>query len=225
MSNYKPPLRYGKNTEGLDARDFWPDEDGNCGLFLAVAGHLSIRGTFSNREVEKMRRQYSFEVIVGLVILFSAAKVVTPASSPQIADQDFVIKAARAGKMEVDLGRMAADKGRNAAVRSFGRRMVTDHTKAGDKLKMIAAKKGVVLPADIDPEAKAKMDQLMQLNGAEFDRNYMEMMVGDHETAVGDFQTEASSGAAAEVKAFATSTLPKLKLHLRLAKQIAAKVK
>lgn len=39
-----------------------------------------------------------------------------------------------------------------------------------------------------------------------------------------DFQTEANSGVEAEVKAFAAGTLPKLKLHLRLAKQVAVKV-
>jgi putative membrane protein len=165
------------------------------------------------------------QLLTGLVILFCASALVPITALAQNADQDFAIKAASAGKMEVGLGRMAAKKGRSAAVKSFGRRMVTDHTRAGNKLKMIAAKKAITLPELLDAEGKAKMDQLAQLNGAPFDRAYMDMMVADHEKAVAEFETEATSGADADLKAFAASTLPTLKMHLRMAKETATKVK
>ena len=135
------------------------------------------------------------------------------------------MKAAKGGQMEVALGRLAASKGSNAAVRSFGRRMVTDHTKAGNKLKAIAMKKRLTLPTEMDADQKAEMDQLSKLSGAEFDRAYMNLMVSDHEKDVSEFETEANSGADPQLKAFAATTLPTLKTHLRLAKQTAAKVK
>ncbi|HEV7395265.1 MAG TPA: DUF4142 domain-containing protein [Pyrinomonadaceae bacterium] len=141
------------------------------------------------------------------------------------ADEDFAGKAANGGKMEVELGRLAAKKGRNAAVRTFGRRMVTDHTKAGNKLKMLAAKKHMTLPTEMDAESHEAMQRLSGLQGAQFDRAYMDMMVSDHEKDITEFETESQSGADADLKAFATSTLPTLKVHLQLARDAAAKVK
>jgi putative membrane protein len=141
------------------------------------------------------------------------------------ADEAFAIKAAKAGKLEVELGQLATRKGRSASVRSFGRRIVTDHTKAGNKLKAIAKSIGIALPEALDAEQQAEIDQLSQLSGAEFDRAYMDKMVTDHEMAVSDFETEASSGTDSKLKAFATATLPTLRMHLRTAKQTAARVK
>jgi putative membrane protein len=140
------------------------------------------------------------------------------------ADDEFAKKAAMDGKTEVELGRLASTKGQSAAVRSFGRRMVKDHTNAGNKLKAIADRKGIILPAELDADHKAMVDRMAQLSGAEFDRAYMEMMVMDHEKAVSEFELESSSGTDAQLKSFARATLPTLRLHLRLAKQTAAKV-
>ncbi len=55
-------------------------------------------------------------------------------------------KAAKGGMMEVAMGRLAAQNAQSDDVKSFGKRMVTDHSKANDELKSIAAKKGVKLP-------------------------------------------------------------------------------
>ena len=163
--------------------------------------------------------------LAGLMVAFCAIAMVPNPALAQNADQDFAMKAANGGKMEVELGRLAAKKGRHAAVKSFGRRMVTDHTVAGNKLKAIARRKSITLPQTLDADAKAKVDQLAPLNGAAFDRAYMDMMVMDHEEDVTLFEAEATSGSDAQLKAFAAATLPTLKRHLSMAKQTAAKVK
>ena len=46
-------------------------------------------------------------------------------------DSEFASKAAIAGKKEVALGRMAAAKGQSASLKTFGPRMVADHTTPG----------------------------------------------------------------------------------------------
>jgi putative membrane protein len=51
----------------------------------------------------------------------------------------------------------------------------------------------------------------------------MDDMVKDHRTDVAEFKKESTSGQDAEVKAFATKTLPTLEEHLSLAEQMAAK--
>jgi putative membrane protein len=43
--------------------------------------------------------------------------------------------------MEVAMGKLAAQNAQSDDVKSFGKRMVTDHGKANDELKSVAAKK------------------------------------------------------------------------------------
>lgn len=159
------------------------------------------------------------------VCLFAFYPSKVKALIPVPADEEFVTNAAKGGKMEVDLGRLALKRARSLAVKRFGQRMVTDHTRAGNELKRLAMRKKIALPVAMDPEGQAEMDRLSKLRGAEFDRAYMELMVSDHEKDVGEFQTEADTGADSDIKAFAAKTLPTLKTHLSLARSTAAKVK
>jgi putative membrane protein len=141
-------------------------------------------------------------------------------AAPSAADADFAKKAAQAGMAEVAAGKLAASKGQSAAVKSFGQRMVTDHSKAGDELKTVAAKSGVSLPSAISPEQKAAAQKLEQTKGADFDKAYAKQMVSDHEEAVALFENEAASGTDPGLKAFAGKTLPTLKEHLKMAQAL-----
>jgi putative membrane protein len=143
-----------------------------------------------------------------------------PGATSTSADRDFAQKAAMGGMAEVELGRMAASKGTAQKVKQFGEHMVADHGKANDELKRIAGAKNIDLPADLDAEHKSKKDQLDQLTGSDFDRAYVDAMVGDHEKTLELFQTEAADGADADLKAFATRTADVIQMHLTMIKEI-----
>ena len=64
------------------------------------------------------------------------------------------------------------------------------------------------------------IDMLKKKTGKEFDRAYMGMMVTDHNEDVNKFQVTSNNAADADVKAFATKTLPVLRGHLDSAKAI-----
>src|SRR5260370_17101044 len=70
----------------------------------------------------------------------------TKSSSLSAKDKTFMKKAAKGGTMEVTMGRLAEQNGQSDDVKSFGKRMVTDHSKANDGLKSIAAQKALKLP-------------------------------------------------------------------------------
>src|SRR5438046_7665737 len=116
---------------------------------------------------------------------------VTKSSSLNVKDKTFHKKAAKGGMMEVAMGNLAAQNDQSDDVKSFGKRMVTDHSKANDELKSIAAKKGVKLPSK-EPSEKWSSDKA-----------YMDMMVKDHEKDLAEFQEEASTGTDPDVKKFA----------------------
>ena len=126
-------------------------------------------------------------------------------------------EAAIGGMAEVELGNLAQQKASSDDVKKFAERMVQDHSKANDQLKQTASAKGVELPTALDKKHKSDMDKLQKLSGADFDRAYMKHMVSDHKKDVSEFQKEAKSGKDSELKSFASSTLPTLQDHLKLA--------
>lgn len=137
-----------------------------------------------------------------------------------VTQETFVEKAATDGMLEVRLGEMAQQKAQSADVKSFGQMMVTDHTAANEKLKTIAQNLNVTVPSDLTPEQQEKADRLNGLSGAEFDREYMKLMVEDHQKAVELFEQASEGNLPNELKQFATDTLPTLEMHLERAQEI-----
>ncbi len=74
------------------------------------------------------------------------------------------------------------------------------------------------------PEHKEAMEKLSKLKGADFDKEYIKMMVEDHIKDVTAFEATANNGVDADVKAFAAKTLPTLRMHLQMIKDIQSKL-
>jgi putative membrane protein len=161
---------------------------------------------------------YILAVVIGAISLSGTIKAAdtTPTgggSSLSAKDKTFMKKAAKGGTMEVTMGKMAEEKAQSDDVKSFGKRMVTDHSKANDELKSIASKKGVELPSK---ERSGKWTS---------DKAYMDMMVKDHEKDLAEFKEEANSGSDPDVKKFADDTAKVIQEHLDLAKETQGKLK
>jgi putative membrane protein len=141
------------------------------------------------------------------------------------ADKEFVSNAGMAGLAEVQMGNVALQKAQHADVKAFAQRMVTDHTKSNEELQQLTATKGLTLPAELAGEHKAGLDHLNTLSGSAFDKAYMEHMVADHGKAVTLFENASNTAQDADIKAFASKTLPVLREHAKLAGEVASKVK
>jgi len=135
-------------------------------------------------------------------------------------DHDFIMDAAMGGMMEVELGRVAAEKGMSDAVKQFGQRMVDDHGKANSELMSLASSKGITLPTELDAKHREQVTKFSAMSGAELDREYTKMMVSDHRKDVSEFEKESTRGTDADLKAFAGKTLPTLQEHLRMAEAL-----
>ena len=156
--------------------------------------------------------------ICGCGLLAYAQSQVSPT------DRMFMDKAAQGGMAEVQLGQLASEKAAEQPVKDFGQRMVKDHSQANDRLKNIAQRKGVTLPDSVSPKDKALYDRLSRLSGDAFDRAYMKAMVKDHDEDVAEFRKESKVARDTDVRSFASTTLPTLEDHLRIAKETESKV-
>ena len=132
-------------------------------------------------------------------------------------DKAFVAKAAMGGTAEVQASQAAQQKGSSDAVKQFAAKMIDDHTKANDELKQIAGSKGMNAPAALDAKHQAAMSKMQAMSGDAFDRAYMKQMIADHKETIALFQKESKSGSDADLKAFATKTMPTLQEHLKMA--------
>jgi len=137
------------------------------------------------------------------------------------ADSSFMKKAADGGMAEVELGKLATEKASSPDVKSFGQRMVDDHSKANDQLKQLAAQKQVELPQQPSAKHQATKAKLEKLSGPAFDKAYVQEMLTDHKKDVAEFQKESKTAQDSDLKNFASDTLPTLQEHLKQVQSIA----
>ena len=151
----------------------------------------------------------------------------TPGTGPQqpnSADRAFVHAAAQGGMAEVELGRLAEQKGQSQTVEEFAGRMIEDHGKANEQLTGLAKEHGVAVPDTLDQQHKATLAQLDEIDGAAFDRAYIRGQVADHQKAAQLLEYEIGSGQAVELKNFAAEILPTVLQHLEMAQDIQAEL-
>ena len=128
-------------------------------------------------------------------------------------DQEFFRKAAGGGMFEVEAGKLAQSKGQSDGVKSFGDMLVKDHGAANDELKALAARKSVTLPAAVPAAMQKKLDKLAKAR--HFDKQFIqEVGLSDHKKDIALFEKTSKGADDADVKAFASKTLPTLKAHL-----------
>jgi len=80
----------------------------------------------------------------------------------------------------------------------------------------------ISIVSGLEKDSRAKVDQMSKLQGADFDREYMKMMLEDHKKDIKAFNDEGQRGDDPEVKGFALRTLPTLRAHLTIVEHTLA---
>lgn len=144
------------------------------------------------------------------------------ASTGTVSEEDskFAVESASGGFMEVQLGELAQQKASSQKIKDFGAMMVRDHSKADDELKSLAGMKNITLPTAPGEDHMDAIKKLSDKSGKEFDKDYIKMMVDDHQNDIDAFEKCSRDAKDADLKAFAAKTLPVLRKHLDAAKEI-----
>jgi putative membrane protein len=133
----------------------------------------------------------------------SAAMTCTSKAKAQATDDDkkFLTQASQGNYDEIQLGKLAEEKATNPAVKRFGERMVTDHTKLTEKMKPFADEWGIAAPTALSSDAQKEYDNLKGKSGADFDKAYISDMVSDHSKDLDAFTKEVKNTKDAKFKA------------------------
>ena len=132
-----------------------------------------------------------------------------------------------AGQLDLEAGKVALTKSKNTAVRSFAETMVRDHAAVNDQALALVKKLGVTPEANATSEALTKQSRetarrLSSLQGAAFDRAYIDNEVAYHRTVNEALAKTLIPGAHnAELKSLLTTGLTLFQEHQKHAEALA----
>lgn len=158
--------------------------------------------------------------------LMSGVAFAAGPTDPQIAHIAYT-----AGAIDIAAAKQALAESGNKEVKAFARDMVRDH-EAVNKQALALVKKLKVTPEDNDTSktlqknAKAKLDELSKLKGAEFDKAYVANEVAYHQAVDNALETtlipSASNG---ELKSLLQTGLKIFQGHEQHAEHVASELK
>ena len=161
---------------------------------------------------------------MSLFLLSVISSVCMLAADLSHSDASFLKDAAEGGLDEVRLGELATQNATSQEVKDFARRMMDDHSRMNNDLRVLATQKNVSMPDDIGLKDKASLKLLSAKHGVDFDKAYISQMVKDHRADMEAFSKEMNTAADGDVKALAAKALPVIREHLEMAQKIASSI-
>jgi len=125
----------------------------------------------------------------------------------------------RTNAMEIDMGKMAMEKGKSKDVRNYGQMLVNDHEKSQQQVMQVAKDLNIDVATMTETMNNQKMTDVHNLSGAEFDRQFVRMMAADHQKAI-DRMEAAQKNATGQTADLIAQTLPVLRNHKKQADQL-----
>jgi putative membrane protein len=135
----------------------------------------------------------------------------------------FLVKIANSGMAEVRMTEIAQQKATLPAVRDFAAMLHRDHSAVNEQVKSLASQKNVALPDSISDDKQKDIDRLDSKKGKNLDKEFIDMMVKNHEAGVDLFDKAQLDTKDPDVRALAGKTLPTLKMHLDSARALQKK--
>jgi putative membrane protein len=157
----------------------------------------------------------------------SAAPAPTPApAGSTMNDAEIAAIVVAANQVDIEAGQLALKKSNNPEVKKFAERMVTDHTAVNQAAVELVTKLKVTPQESEASKSLAAGGSTMRANlekleGAAFDRAYVDNEVAYHEAVIGVLDTQLIPSASnKELKDALVGAKPAFDAHLQHAKQI-----
>ena len=123
-------------------------------------------------------------------------------------------------QMEIEMGKLAQEKGVSREVKSFGKKLVIDHGAADRKVMALARTQKIDLMAAMPATNDDTMVQLRTAKGPEFDKVFARVMLEDHTKDVNEAAEARDSTKDAQLKSLLVATIPVLEQHRDTAQRL-----
>ncbi|MBZ9650926.1 DUF4142 domain-containing protein [Psychroflexus montanilacus] len=128
-------------------------------------------------------------------------------------DADFLVNASEINLEEIQLGRLAQNKGTSYDVRQLGKLTEEAHTKSQDDLKVLAKSKMIIIPNSLTSDTRTHYKNLEEKTGKNFDEAYLDRVVKKHKDAIGTFKNASEDSHDIDIKNWAKNSLPDWQEH------------
>jgi len=160
--------------------------------------------------------------LAGLILMCGIGPAVAEVND---IDKAFVPMAVQANMTEIQEAQLAEKRAGSNDVKLLAQRIIRDHSGARGALeKITGARPELTEPAKQSPEQRGAQNRLDQLDGAEFDKAYVQLQVERHEKLIPEFEQESERGTDLDLRAFAVKQLPGLREHLEMARKLSAQM-
>ena len=131
--------------------------------------------------------------------------------------------------LEIDLGKTALKKAQSQAVKSYAEMLVKEHGEGDVKFKALAKSRKQIIPAekpvtDADKaemaETKKAVAALKKLKGADFEKEYLRMMVDGHDKELTKVDAKLGEVQDAELAEMVRAKKPVLQKHADAAREL-----
>ena len=139
-------------------------------------------------------------------------------------DKQFLMTASQSDLTEITLSQLALQKGTSPGVKKYAQKMITDHQKLEAQMKPFADQMSVPPATALNAEHQQLLDQLNQLSGAAFDKQYISDMSTSHHATLTAFQTELSSTTDTQLKPTVAKGEKVVAEHTKMADQMSQKM-
>ena len=155
-----------------------------------------------------------------------------PAETPKLSDAELDILAHvhQVNLMEINAGTLARTHSTTPAIKTYGQMLVSDHSKNDRDIQAIARKHHDTIPVEQKAMSAADrqqmnddevaMEGLRKLHGADFDREFLQMMVKGHEAELAKLAPELDASMSPDMKNLLEDMRPVLQKHVDMARDL-----
>jgi putative membrane protein len=167
----------------------------------------------------QMRTIHTVVATCAMTLFVASGAVAAPKGQSPAKDQHFMAEAIEGDLSEVNMGKLAQQKGQSDQVKQFGQALQQDHGEHLQKAQQLADQSGMKVPSEPNKKQQAVYNKLEGLSGDRFDRAFAQAMVRDHQEDIKKYQKEAAANS--PLSDFARQTVPALQKHLDMAKSLS----
>jgi len=140
-------------------------------------------------------------------------------------DASYLADAATMLQENARWGELASVNATSKEVKALGSKMATAHAADLAALQSLATEKSISLPAAPSENTMDAHDELNELTGPEFDKQYCDKVVSSHKDAIAQLEFIEKNAQDTQILAWATKMLPKFRLHLSTAEALQNSLK
>jgi putative membrane protein len=158
---------------------------------------------------------------LGVITAASLAAAQSNNVTPTAADRTFVQQAAMSDLFEIEAGKLALTRAREAPIKQLAESITADHTQAATQLKDTAAVVNVAVPTTLDAAHARMLSQLRAASDQRFDAVFLIVQAETQKRALKLHEDYQQQGDSPTLKALAQSGAESAKAHLSKIREIA----